>query len=130
MIVPDASLMLEVVLRTPVGTRALDRILSKDETLHAPHLLDLEVAQVLRRYVRAGVIDEQRALEALEDFAAFPIQRFAHDLFLNRIWDLRNSLTAYDASYVALAEALDATLLTRDRGLARGTPAHVRVELL
>jgi predicted nucleic acid-binding protein len=110
--------MLEVILRTAPGIRALDFVLSEEESLHAPHLLDLEVVQVLRRYIRAGIIDEQRATEALDDFSSFPIQRYPHDLFRNRIWELRENLTAYDAVYVALAEALGATLLTCDRSLA------------
>lgn len=130
MIVPDASAMLEIVLRTPAGVRALDLVLSEEESLHAPHLLDLEVVQVLRRYLRAGVIDEERATEALEDFSSFSIQRYAHDLFLARIWELRHNLTAYDASYVALAEALNATLLTYDKALAKSTGHRADVELL
>ena len=110
--------MLEVILRTAPGIRALDFVLSEEESLHAPHLLDLEVVQVLRRYIRAGIIDEQRATEALDDFSSFSIQRYPHDLFRSRIWELRQNLTAYDAVYVALAEALGATLLTCDRSLA------------
>ena len=122
--------MLEIVLRTPAGVRALDLVLSEEESLHAPHLLDLEVVQVLRRYLRAGVIDEKRATEALEDFSSFSIQRYAHDLFLVRIWELRHNLTAYDASYVALAEALNATLLTCDKALAKSTGHRADVESL
>ena len=122
--------MLEIVLRTPAGVRALDLVLPEEESLHAPHLLDLEVVQVLRRYLRAGVIDEERAMEALEDFSSFSIQRYAHDLFLVRIWELRHNLTAYDASYVALAEALNATLLTCDKTPAKSTGHRANVELL
>jgi predicted nucleic acid-binding protein len=122
--------MLEIVLRTPAGVRALDLVLSEEESLHAPHLLDLEVVQVLRRYLRAGVIDEKRATEALEDFSSFSIQRYAHDLFLVRIWELRHNLTAYDASYVALAEALNATLLTCDKALAKSTGHRADVKSL
>ncbi len=130
MIVPDASAMLEVVLRTQTGVRALSSVLSETESLHAPHLIDLEVVQVLRRYLRTGIIDERRAGEALEDFSSFPIQRYAHDLFLVRIWELRRNLTAYDASYVALAEALDAKLLTCDKALAKSTGHRANVVLL
>ena len=130
MIVPDASIMLEVILRTPAGIRALDLILPEEESLHAPHLLDLEVLQVLRRYRRTGVIEERRAAEALEDLSSFSIQRYGHDLLLGRIWDLRHNLTAYDACYVALAEALGATLLTRDRALAGSDGHRARIRLL
>src|SRR5439155_1478000 len=82
--------------------------------LHAPHLVDLEVAQVLRRYTASGEMDAQRGLQALEDLGDLPLVRYPHDLFLSRIWDLRDNLTAYDAAYVALAEALAAPLVTRD----------------
>lgn len=110
--------------------RALDLILSEEESLHAPHLLDLEVVQVLRRYLRAGVIDEKRGAEALEDFCSFSIQRYAHDLLLSRIWELRQNLTAYDAAYVSLAEVLEATLLTCDRALTNSKAHHANIKLL
>jgi predicted nucleic acid-binding protein len=100
-----------------------------DETLHAPHLIDLEVAQVLRRYARSGVISAERGAEALADLAEFPLTRYGHDILLERIWQMRHGLTAYDAAYLALAEALDAPLVTRDRALARAS-RQVRVELV
>jgi predicted nucleic acid-binding protein len=100
-----------------------------DETLHAPHLIDLEIAQVLRRYVAAGTISAERGAEALADLADFPLTRYPHFVLLTRIWQMRHSLTAYDAAYLALAEALDAPLITRDRALARAR-AHVRVEVI
>jgi predicted nucleic acid-binding protein len=103
-------------------------IFAGNETLHAPHLIDLEVSQVLRRYVRAGVISERRGVEALSDFVDFPIARYPHFVLLDRIWQMRNVLTAYDAAYLVLAEALDAPLVTRDHALARaGSPAKVEV---
>jgi predicted nucleic acid-binding protein len=98
--------------------------------LHAPHLVDVEVAQVLRRYAASGEIDGKRGREALTDLADFPIRRYPHDFLLTRVWDLRNTFTAYDAVYVSLAEALDATLLTRDRRLATAAGRHLRVELV
>ena len=130
MIVVDASALLEVLLRTPAATAVESRLFAAGETLHAPHLLDVEVAQVLRRYVALGQIDAARAREALDDLADFPFRRYPHDLLLPRIWDLRHNLTAYDAAYVALAEALDAALITRDERLA-GAPGHrARVEVI
>lgn len=104
-------------------------LFAANETLHAPHLIDLEVAQVLRRYVRSGVISPERGAEALTDLLDFPFTRYPHSVLLIRIWQMRHGLTAYDAAYLALAEALDATLVTRDRALRRaGT--QVRVEVI
>jgi predicted nucleic acid-binding protein len=125
----DASVILEVLLRTPDSDAIADRILSTREQLHAPHLLDLEVAQVLRRYVARGELTERRGREALDLLAIFPLTRYAHEPLLSRIWELRERLTAYDAAYVALAEALDAILLTRDQRLARITGIRARVQL-
>jgi predicted nucleic acid-binding protein len=97
--------------------------------LHAPDLIDLEVAQVLRRYVRSGAISAERGAEALSDLVDFPLTRYPHHVLLKRVWQMRHGLTAYDAAYLALAEALDAPLVTRDRALARAG-SHVRVEVI
>ena len=94
------------------------------------YLVDLEVAQVLRRYTASGEMDAQRGLQALEDLGDLPLVRYPHDLFLSRIWDLRDNLTAYDAAYVALAEALAAPLVTRDAALASRGAHRARVELM
>lgn len=125
----DASAVLEVLLQTPAASRLSRRMFDSRETLHAPHLLDVEVAQVLRRYARAGAISPDRGAEALTDLADLPISRYPHFILLPRIWQLRHNLTAYDAAYLALAEALDAPLLTRDRALA-SVGARVRVEVV
>jgi predicted nucleic acid-binding protein len=118
-IVLDASALLELLLNTAQAPRVAARIFGDGETLHAPPLLDLEVAQVLRRYVAAGRLTAERSGQALEDLGDLPLERYPHALFLDRIWALRHDLTAYDAAYVALAEALAAPLLTRDGALAR-----------
>jgi predicted nucleic acid-binding protein len=130
MIVVDASAMIEVLLRTPAAAAVDARLFEPGETLHAPHLLDVEVAQVIRRYVANGDIDANRGREALDDLADLRLRRYPHDLLLPRIWELRHNLTAYDAAYVALAEALDAPLLTRDRRLAAAAGVSARVELI
>ena len=104
-------------------------IFAANETLHTPHLIDLEIVQVLRRYVRSGVITTERAAEALSDLIDFPLTRYPHFILLTRIWEMRHDLTAYDAAYLALAEALNARLITRDRALARAG-SRVRVEVI
>jgi predicted nucleic acid-binding protein len=129
-IVADASAMIEWLLQTRTGGRVQERILSTVEEVHAPHVLDLEVAQVLRRYVAAGVISPTVSQEALRDLMDLGILRHSHDLFLWRIWELRNNLTAYDAAYVALAEALDSPLVTCDRKLAAASGHRARIELI
>jgi predicted nucleic acid-binding protein len=129
MIVLDASAAVEVLLQTAVGAPLAERLLSPEASLHVPSLVDIEVAQVLRRFVGQGVLAAERARLALEDLADLPLQRYSHELFLPRIWELRHNLTAYDAAYVALAETLGATLLTRDGRIQRapGHSAHVEV---
>lgn len=130
MIVLDASAVLEILLRTPAAPALEGRLFEASETLHAPHLIDVEVAQVLRRYAASGDTDPERCRAALMDFTDLPIIRYPHDFLLPRVWELRNNLTAYDAVYVALAEALDAPLVTRDRRLA-STPGHAaRIDVL
>ena len=129
MIVVDASALLEALLRTSAAEAVEKRLFAAGETLHAPHLLDVEVTQVIRRYAIAGEIAEERGRTALTDLIDFPMRRYPHGFLLPRAWELRNTLTAYDAVYVALAEALDAPLLTRDRRLAAAARRHVRIEL-
>ncbi|HMF06036.1 MAG TPA: type II toxin-antitoxin system VapC family toxin, partial [Methylocella sp.] len=92
--------------------------------------LDVEVAQVIRRYAANGEIDSERGRSALADLADFPLRRYPHDFLLPRVSDLRTNLTAYDALYVALAEALGAPLITRDQRLAATAGHHAKVELV
>jgi predicted nucleic acid-binding protein len=129
-IVIDASALLEVLLHTPLGAAIEARLLGTLESLHSPHLLDVEITQVIRRFVVAREIEAERAQAALDDFMGFPIWRHPHGFLLPRVWALRNNFTAYDAVYVALAEVLDATLLTHDRRLATAAHEHVSVELM
>src|ERR1700726_769951 len=130
MIVVDASAVLEALLRTPAARAVERRLFEPSQTLHAPHLLDVEVAQVVRRYAANGEIDVERGRMALDDLVDLPLHRYPHDLFLPRVWDLRNNITAYDAMYVALAEMLDAPLITRDKRLAASTGHHALIELV
>lgn len=130
MIVLDASVLVELILSTPTGASVARRIADPSEALHVPHLVDLEVAQALRRYVRMGDIDAAFAAAALEDFRALDLQRHAHEPFLGRVWELRDNLTAYDAVYVALAEILGGVLLTSDGRLAGAPAIDCEVELI
>jgi predicted nucleic acid-binding protein len=129
-IVLDASAAIELLLNTDNGALVRDRIRDPDETLHAPHLLSVEVAQVVRRYVHAKAITAETAVAALEDLVALDIERYEHEPLLGRVWELREHLTAYDAVYVVLAEALSCPLVTFDTRVA-GSPGHrAIVELL
>jgi len=128
-IVLDASAAVDWLLQTPAGARIDERIHSHNQLLAAPHLIDLEVAQVLRRLTREGSISARRAEEAIQDLKDLRIHRYPHFVLLSRLWQLRDNLSAYDAAYVSLAEALNATLITRDARLA-STPGHkTRVEV-
>jgi predicted nucleic acid-binding protein len=118
MIVVDASATVELLLGTAQGLAVAERIFDPAETLHVPELLDLEVAQVLRRFERAQLLDRTRADAALVDLADLPFERYSHHLLLPRAWELRGHLTIYDAVYIALAELLRAPLLTGDAALA------------
>jgi predicted nucleic acid-binding protein len=100
------------------------------ESLSAPELIDLEVASAWRRATRAGALSKRRAAQALDDLRELPLDRAPHRPLLARIWELAGNLTPYDAAYVALAEALQAPLLTADRRLARSPGLRCELALL
>ena len=127
MIVLDASALLELILGTPMGQLVAERIADPAEGLHVPHLADIEVVQALRRYVREGEIDADAGATALDDLRALDLQRHAHEPLLERVWELRQNLSAYDAVYVALAEVLESVLLTCDRRLSQAPGMSRRV---
>jgi predicted nucleic acid-binding protein len=129
-IVLDASAAIEWLLQSPAGVKIDRRIFTASESLHAPHLLDLEVTQVLRRYVRDKTMSERRGQEALEDFHDMALTRYPHDFLIPRIWELRTTLTAYDAAYVALAELLGAPLLTCDSKIASASGHYANVDVI
>jgi predicted nucleic acid-binding protein len=126
----DASAAVQWLLHSSAGWRIEKRIYAGGESLHAPHVIDLEVAQTFRRLVREHAISSERALEALSDLLALRILRHPHSSLLSRIWQLRHNLSAYDAAYVALAENLGAALVTRDSRLAAASGHAALIELL
>ena len=129
MIVLDASAAVDWLLQTTAGQRIENRIYSRNETLHAPHLLDLEVTQVLRRLARQGVVSLRRANEAVRDLLDLRITRYPHTLLVPEIWQLRHNFSAYDAAYIVLAEKLGAALVTRDAQLASASGRTTTVEV-
>ena len=130
MIVLDASAVVELLLWSPAGMRVAAKIADPSETLHAPHLLDVEVTQVLRRAEHAHLVSAERAREALLALVDLDVERHDHGPLLVRAWELRGNCTAYDAIYVALAEGLGAPLLTLDKRLAATPGRHARIEIV
>ena len=130
MIAVDASVILDLILAQSAAETISQRLFEPTETLHAPELLDLEVLQVLRRHWRAGSLSASRGEIAVADLNHLPVVRHPHGELVERIWQLRANVTAYDAAYLALAEALDAPLVTQDARLARAPGHTARVELV
>jgi predicted nucleic acid-binding protein len=128
LIVLDTSALLDVLIGRPASQSLLAR-LARDDDLHAPHLIDIEVLHALRRLVRTSVVRSDRAAEARADLAELSITRYPLGSMADRVWELRGNLTAYDAAFVALAEALGASLITCDRRLAKASSHRARVEV-
>lgn len=130
MIVLDASAVVSILFNSgPDAEPIRERIESPGESIHVPHLLDIEVLHVLRRQTLRGPLAGKRAATGLQDLENIKMTRYYHAPLLGRIWDLRENVTAYDAAYVALAEALDAPLVTMDERLARAPGNRANVEL-
>ena len=130
MSVLDASAVVELLLGTERGRAVAARLADPQLSLDAPHLLDVEVAQALRRLVTAGDVEAETAEAALDDLLLLDIERHSHEWLLGRVWSRRENLTAYDAVYVALAEALDTTVLTCDARLGRAPDVAARVDVI
>ena len=128
-VVLDASVVVELVLGTRVGAMVRQRLLDPRVSLHGPELLDLEVLNVLRRYVQAGRIAADRAETAVRRLNELDLRRYRHGPMLSRIWAWRTNLSAYDATYVTLAEVLGGPLLTTDARLSRAPGLPIPVEL-
>lgn len=129
MLVVDASCLFEVLTRTRRAA-AVDRWLAASDDHVAPHVIDVEVFGVIRREHLRGHLDRTEAAQALEDLDAWPAERFPHGPLLSRAWELRDSVRGWDAMYVALAEALEAVLITTDRRLAATTGPSCRIEVV
>ncbi len=129
MIVLDASAAVDLLLERGERGDWVARRLGREGTVAAPHLIDLEVASAVRRRELAGELGAGRGRTALDDFAAMPLRRYPATVLLERVWQLRRVLTAYDAVYVALAEVLDVPLVTLDARLARSRGHSATVEL-
>ena len=125
MLVVDASVVVDFLLDPD---RLRERFRQGDDDLHAPAHLDVEVLSALRRLAQRGTLTQGRARGAVDDLADLPVARYDVTPLLRRSWQLREQVSAYDAPYIALAEALDATLLTRDQRLARTSGHAARVE--
>ncbi|GAB09142.1 hypothetical protein GOARA_029_00060 [Gordonia araii NBRC 100433] len=125
-LVLDASVLTEVLIASPIGTRLQPDLYSYEGALHLPHLADVETMSVLSRLARRQVLTEDRARQATQELRVFPARRWPADALMLRIWDLRKNLTPYDANYVALAEVLDAEFWTRDARLYRAISEHSR----
>ena len=130
MIVVDASALLEFLLQTPLGAKVEARLFRDEEEFHSPHLVDVELTQGLRRLVRVGEVSPDRAADAIADLADLDLHRHPHLDLLSRAWKLRENVTAYDAMYVALAEALDAPIVTCDTPLAKAPGHRAQIEVI
>lgn len=127
MIVVDASLVVEVLTNGPLADAIRHELARSGEPLIVPHLLDIEVVSAIRGLSAGRKIEAGRAALVLSDLTGLPAQRCPHVTLLPRIWELRHNFTAYDATYIALAEAMNATLYTSDKRLAKGHRARVRL---
>lgn len=128
MLVVDASCLYEVLVGTPRSVDIAGR-LGADRDHAAPHLIDAEVLGVIRRHALAGVLDPTAAIQAVDDLAVWPGERYGHRGLLARAWELRATVRSWDALYVALAEALEATVLTTDARLAAATGPRCAIDV-
>jgi predicted nucleic acid-binding protein len=129
LIVLDASVAISVMLNVAEGHAIRERLETSAGPLLAPEVFDLEVLQVMRRYVRQGG-DAARATQAFQTLADLNIERYSHGPLMARIWQLRDNLTAFDAAYFALAELLDVPLWTKDSKFEGVPGTAVKIELV
>jgi len=127
MIVLDASVVVELLTNSSLAEAIRSELAGRDETLLVPHLIDVEVVSALRRMAATHRIDAHRAAQFLEGLAGLPAERYGHTFLIDRMWELRAKFTAYDAAYIALAEATNSVLFTCDEKLRKGHRAQVVV---
>lgn len=127
MIVLDASVVVELLLNGELAGEIRERLAGSEATLLVPHLIDVEVMSAIRRLTAGARIDSHRSRQFLDALAALPAERYSHTPLVERIWELRHNFTAYDAVYIALAEAAGAVLYTCDGKLRKGHSARVVV---
>ena len=130
MIVLDTSAAAAVLLNLgSSASRIRERMAESDDDLHVPHLFEVEVLSVLRRYYLHGELSQERARLALNRLSTMRFTRYPHAALLSRVWELRDNITSYDAVYIALAETLEAPLVTTDARLARSPGIRTAVEV-
>jgi predicted nucleic acid-binding protein len=127
MIVLDASVVVHLLTRSSLAPSIQAELVGSNESFIAPHLIDVEVMSALRGMLAGQRIDAHRCGQFLAELSALPAARFSHTPLIARIWELRHNFTAYDAAYIALAEATDSVLYTCDEKLQKGHRAQVRV---
>ena len=125
MIVLDASVVVELLTNGPLADLIGNQLAARDESVIVPHLMDVEVLRAFRRLAAGQRIDSHRSRQFLAALAALPAERYAHTPLIGRIWELRQNFTAYDAAYIALAEATGSVLYTCDEKLRSGHRARV-----
>jgi predicted nucleic acid-binding protein len=125
MIVLDASVVVELLTNGPLADSLRQDLAGRSDSFVSPHLLDIEVVSAIKRLVAGQRIDSHRSEQLLTGLAMLPARRFPHAPLLSRIWELRHNFTAYDAAYIALAEATNSVLYTSDEKLAHGHRARV-----
>ncbi|MEP7364930.1 MAG: type II toxin-antitoxin system VapC family toxin [Acidobacteriota bacterium] len=127
MIVLDASVVVELLTNGILADSIRRDLAGRDDSFAAPHLLDIEVMSALRNLAAGQRIDSHRTEQLLQELEALPVERYGHMPLFQRIWELRHNFTAYDAAYIALAEAMGAKLYTCDEKLSTGHRAKVVV---
>ena len=120
MLVVDASAVVELLFKSKIGEKVFDIIFKPSINLIAPELLSIETIQVIRRFTSSRELSQERASMAFQDLRDLPIFYYPHQILLDRVWELRKNFTAYDATYLALAESLQAPLLTCDSAFNKG----------